>query len=83
MDLICAVCHEAIHIIKKTLVVKHTWPELHKGVHYKWEVLLAVVNVLWAKNTEDDEEKQDAQYKAMNAQLLNNKKFVRYIGKCM
>ena len=63
-NLICGVCHEAIHIVEKTLVTKHAWPELHKGAHYKREVLLDVVKVLHAKNTEDDE---DAQYKALNA----------------
>ena len=81
MDLIHVVCREAIHIVEKTLVVTHTWPELHKGAHYKQEVLLEAVKVLQAKNTEDDKGKQDAQYKVMNAQLLNNKKFVRCISK--
>ena len=60
------VCHEAIRIVEKTLVVTHAWPELHKGAHYKREVLLEAVKVLQAKNTKDDEGKQDAQYKAMN-----------------
>jgi hypothetical protein len=49
------------------LVTQHAWPELHKGAHYKREVLLEAVKVLHAKNTEDDEGKQDAQYKALNA----------------
>ena len=38
IDLIRVVCHEAIRIIEKTLVVTHAWPELHKGAHYKREV---------------------------------------------
>ncbi|KAF8808311.1 hypothetical protein BYT27DRAFT_7241718 [Phlegmacium glaucopus] len=70
-DLIRAVCREAIHIVKKTLVMQHAWPELHKEA----------VNVLHAKNIDDDEGKQDAQYKALNTQLSNDKKFVRCIGK--
>jgi Domain of unknown function (DUF6532) len=80
-DLICAVCHEAIHIVEKTLVTQHAWPELHKGVHYKWEVLLEVVKVLRANSTEDDEGKQDTKYKVFNARLSNDEKFVRCIGK--
>ena len=81
MDLIRAVCHEVIRIVEKTLVMQHAWPELHKGMHYKWQVLLEAIKVLQAKNLEDDEGKQDAQYKALNIQLLNNEKFVRCIGK--
>ena len=65
MDLIRAACREAIHIVEKTLVMKHAWPELHQSAHYKWEVLLEVVKVLRTKNTDDDEGKQDAQYKAL------------------
>ena len=75
------VCREAICIVEKTLVVTHTWPELHKGAHYKQEVLLEVVKVLHANNTEDDEGKQDIKYKALNARLANDEKFVRCIGK--
>lgn len=77
-NLIRGVCREAIHIVEKTLVTKHAWPELHKGAHYKREVLLDAVKVLRAKNTEDDE---DAQYKALNARVSNDERFVRFIGK--
>ena len=35
MDLVHVVCHEVIHIIKKTLVTQHAWLELHKSMHYK------------------------------------------------
>ena len=80
-DLVCAACCEAIRIIEKTLVMQHAWPELHKGMHYNWQVLLEAVKVLQAKNLEDDEGKQDAQYKALNTQVLNDEKFVRCIGK--
>ena len=66
-DLIHAVCHEAIRIVEKTLVTQHAWPELHKGAHYKREVLLEVVKVLRANNTEDDKGEQDTKYKALNA----------------
>ena len=66
-DLIHAACCEAIHIVEKTLVTKHAWPELHQSVHYKQEVLLEAVKVLCTKNTNNDEGKQDAQYKALNA----------------
>ena len=81
MDLLHAACCEAIRIVKKTLVTKHAWLELHQSAHYKQEVLLEAVKVLCAKNTDDDEGKQDAQYKALNAWLSNDEKFVRYIGK--
>ena len=61
--------------------MEHAWPKLHKGTIYKRQVLLEAVKLLSAKNTEDDEGKQDAQYKALNSRLSNDKKFVRYIGK--
>lgn len=67
--------------VEKTLVTKHAWPELHQSAHYKREVLLEAVKVLRTKNTDDDEGKQDAHYKALNARLSNDEKFVRYIGK--
>ena len=80
-DLVRAVCREAIRIVEKTLVTQHAWPELHKGTHYKRQVLLEAVKVLRAKNLKDDEGKQDAQYKALNTRLSNDEKFVRCIGK--
>ena len=80
-DLIRVVCREAIRIVEKTLVMEHAWPELHKGTLYKQQVLLEAVRLLRAKNTEDDEGKQDAEYKALNSRLSNDEKFVRYIGK--
>ena len=80
-DLIRAVCREAIRIVENTLVTQHAWPELHKGAHYKREVLLDAVKALRAKNTEDNEGKQDAQYKALNARVSNDERFVRCIGK--
>ena len=80
-DLIRVVCREAIRIIEKTLVTEHAWPELHKGTLYKCQVLLEVVKLLRAKNTEDDEGKQDTLYKALNSRLSNDEKFIRYIGK--
>ena len=81
MDLIRAVCREAICIVEKTLVTQHAWLELHKGAHYKREVSLEAVKVLHANKTEDDNGKQDTKYKALNARLSNDKKFVRSIGK--
>ena len=80
-DLIRVVCHEAIRIIEKTLVTEHAWPELHKGTLYKQQVLLEAVKQLRAKNTKDDEGKQDTLYKALNSRLSNDEKFIRYIGK--
>ena len=74
-DLIRVVCREAIRIVEKTLVMEHAWPELHKGTLYKRQVLLEAVRLLHAKNTED------AEYKALNSRLLNDEKFIRYIGK--
>jgi len=62
--------------------MEHAWPELHKGTLYKRQVLLEAVKLLHAKNTEDDEGKQDTQYKALNSRPSNNEeKFIRYIGK--
>ncbi|KIJ89869.1 hypothetical protein K443DRAFT_117414, partial [Laccaria amethystina LaAM-08-1] len=80
-DLIRVVCREAIRIVERTLVMEHAWPELHKGTLYKRQVLLEAVKLLRAKNTEDDEGEQDAQYKALNSRLSNDEKFIRYIGK--
>jgi len=80
-DLIRMVCREAIRIVEKALVTEHAWPELHKGTLYKRQVLLEAVKLLRAKNTEDDEGKQDAQYKALKRRLSNDETFVRYIGK--
>ena len=80
-DLIQVVCHEAIRIVEKTLVTEHAWLELHKGTLYKQQVLLEAVKLLHAKNTKDDEGKQDTQYKALNSCLSNDETFVRYIGK--
>jgi hypothetical protein len=80
-DIIRAVCREAIRIVEKTLVTQHAWPELHKGAHYKQQILLDAVKVLRAKNTEDDEGKQHALYKAFNTRLSNDEKFIRCIGK--
>ena len=80
-DLVRAACREAIRIVEKTLVTQHAWPELHKGTHYKRQVLLEAVKVLRAKNLEDDEGKQDARYKALNTRVSNDEKFVRCIGK--
>ena len=80
-DLIYVVYCKAIYIVKKTLVMKHIWPEWYKHVHYKWKVLLEAVKVLCAKNIKDNKGKQDTQYKALNAQLSNDKSFVRCIRK--
>ena len=80
-DLIRVVCREAIRIVEKSLVMEHTWPEIHKGTLYKRQVLLEAVKLLRAKNTEDDEGKLDAQYKALKRRLSNDETFVRYIGK--
>jgi serine/threonine protein kinase len=60
-------CPEAI---RKTLFMKRAWPQFHKGLHYIRNFLEGV-----KKNIEDDEGKQDVQYKAMIAQLSKDKKF--------
>jgi hypothetical protein len=80
-DLIRAVCRDAIQIVEKTLVTKDAWPELHKGTHYKREILLGAVNTLRAKNIDDDEGKQELQYKELKSRILDDEKFVRSIGK--
>jgi hypothetical protein len=61
--------------------MQHAWPELHKGAHYKQQVLLEAVKVLHAKNMEDDGGKQDAQYKVLSNQVSKDERFVRFIGK--
>jgi len=80
-DLIRAVCRKGIRIMEKTLVMQHAWPELHKSVHYKQDVLLEAVGVLHAKNTDNNEGKKDTQYKALNSRLSKDERFVRCIGK--
>lgn len=42
------ICRDAIRIVKVTLVTQDAWPELHKGILYKHQVLLQVVNALQA-----------------------------------
>ena len=78
-----AICRDAIKIVEVTLVTEHAWPELHRGTHYKREVLLDAVNALRAKIKKDDDSngKQDKQYKALHDRILKDEKFVRTIGK--
>ena len=51
------ICRDAIKIVEVTLVTEQAWPELHKGTHYKRQVLLDAVNALRHKiknNLNDD-----------------------------
>ena len=77
------VCRDVIKIVEVTLVTEHAWPELHRGTHYKREVLLDAVNALQAKIKKDDDSngKQDKQYKALHDRILKDEKFVWTIGK--
>ena len=42
------ICRDAIRIVEVTLVTQDAWPELHKGINYKRQVLLQVINALRA-----------------------------------
>ena len=70
LDLIRAVCHDAIWIIENALVMQHAWPELHQGMLYKCQVLVDAIKSLQAKNTGDDEGKQEMLYRALQTWLL-------------
>ena len=80
-DLICSVCRDTIRIVEKTLVTQHAWPELHRGVQYKCQVLLDAVKSLKEKNTGDNEGKQEELYRTFQNQILRDEQFVRHIGK--
>ena len=81
LDLIHAVCHDAIWITENALVMQHAWPKLHQGALYKCQVLVDAVKSLQVKNTRDDEGKQEMLYRALQTWLSRDKRFVRYIGK--
>jgi hypothetical protein len=75
------ICRDAIKIVEVTLVTQQAWPELHKGTLYKRQVLLEAVNALRVKIKNDDDGKQDKQYKALRDRISKDEKFVRTIGK--
>jgi hypothetical protein len=75
------ICRDAIKIVEVTLVTQQAWPELHKGTHYKRQVLLDAVNALRLNINNDDGRKQDKQYKALRDRISKDEKFVRSIGK--
>ncbi|KDR76517.1 hypothetical protein GALMADRAFT_156041 [Galerina marginata CBS 339.88] len=68
-DLIHAVCRDSIRVVETTLVMQHAWPKLHRGALYKRHVLLDAVKSLQAKNTEDDEGKQEKEYNVLQTAL--------------
>jgi len=80
-DLIRAACRDAIRIVENALVMQHAWPELHQGVLYKRQVLLEAIKSLRAKNTGDDEGKQEELYRTLQTRISRDETFVRYIGK--
>jgi hypothetical protein len=83
-DVIREICRDVIKIVEVILVTQDAWPELHKGTHYKRQVLLDAVNALRVKIKNDgDDRKQDKQYKALRDRISNLKdeKFVRTIVK--
>ena len=75
------ICRDAIKMVEVTLVTEQAWPELHKGTHYKRQVLLDAVNALRLNIKNDDDRKQDKQYKALRDRISKDEKFVRGIGK--
>jgi hypothetical protein len=75
------ICRDAIKIVEVTLVTEQAWPELHKGTHYKRQVLLDAVNALRHKIKDDDDGKHDKQYKVLRDRISKDEKFVRSIGK--
>ena len=75
------ICRDAIKIVEVTLITEDAWPELHKGTHYKRQVLLEAVNALRLKIKNDVDGKQDKQYKALRDRISKDEKFVRSIGK--
>ena len=77
------ICRDAIKIVELTLATQHAWPELHKGTHYKRQVLLDAVNALRVKieNDDDGNRKYDKQYMALRDRISKDEKFVRSIGK--
>ena len=80
-NVIREICRDAIKIVEVTLVTEQAWPELHKGTHYKRQVLLDAVNALRLKIKNDNDQKQDKQYKALRDRISKDEKFVRSIGK--
>jgi hypothetical protein len=80
-NVIREICRDAIKIVEVTLVTQQAWPELHKGTHYKRQVLLDAVNALRLKIKNDDDQKQDKQYKVLRDRISKDEKFVRSIGK--
>ena len=75
------ICRDAIKIVEVTLVTQQAWPELHKGTHYKRQVLLDAVNALRLNIKNDDDRKLDKQYKALRDRISKDERFVRNIGK--
>lgn len=71
------ICRDAIWIVEVTLVTQDAWPELHKGILYKRQVLIEVINALRA----DKDRKQDTEYEALHNRILEDDKFIRTIGK--
>jgi hypothetical protein len=75
------ICRDAIRIVEVTLVTKNAWPELHKGMLYKRQVLLEAVNALRADNNNNNDSKRDKEYKVLRNRILEDEKFIRTIGK--
>ena len=57
-DLIRAACRDAIRIVENALVTQHAWPQLHQGALYKRQVLSDAVKSLRAKDTGNDQGRQ-------------------------
>lgn len=66
------VCHQAIKIVKKTLVFDEAWPELHRVSKYRLEVLLEAAKRLG---------KTGSQYQDIHTRLMKDADFVKSIGK--
>ena len=64
------------------MVTQQAWPKLHKGTHYKRQVLLDAVNALRLSIKNDNDRRTlDKQYKALRDRISKDEKFVRNIGK--
>jgi hypothetical protein len=73
------ICRDAIRIVEVTLVTENAWPELHKGTHYKHQVLFEAVNALRANNKDNKDRRSE--YKVLRDRILKDEKFIRTAGK--
>jgi hypothetical protein len=75
------ICRDAIKIVELTLVTQDAWPELHKGAHYKRQVLLDAIQALRAKFKNNNNSEQGKPYKIIQDRISKDETFVRTVGK--